>query len=91
VRPGRKLVVLGDTCNSSAIAPLALGCDMLSHEATFCTGMEDKAAVAQHSTTQQAGAFAAAVRARALVLTHFSARWGRGAGRDGGWGWGGRA
>lgn len=74
VRPGRKLVILGDTCNSSSLAPLAADCDLLSHEATFCSGMEDKAAVAQHSTTEQAGAFAAAVDARNLVLTHFSAR-----------------
>jgi ribonuclease Z len=36
--------------------------------------MEDKAEIAQHSTTLQAGSFAAAVGARALVLTHFSAR-----------------
>ena len=36
--------------------------------------MEEKANIAQHSTTLQAGAFAAAVEARRLVLTHFSAR-----------------
>lgn len=40
--------------------------------------MEHKATVATHSTSDQAGAFARAVGAKALVLTHFSARWARG-------------
>lgn len=37
--------------------------------------MEDKSRVSQHSTGWMAGAFAAAVAARTLVLTHFSARY----------------
>lgn len=145
VRPGRKVVLLGDTCDSTAIAPLARGCDLISHEATFnrgegageghlwfkkkrgvgacmlifiplrpvalaetlpllpllhctharvsasflsplprthtctlapcVTGMEEKARIATHSTAEQAGAFAGSIRARNLVLTHFSARY----------------
>jgi len=75
VRPGRKMVLLGDTCDSSAILNLARGCDVLSHEATFQKGMEEKAAVATHSTSEQAGAFAKRVRAKNLVLTHFSGRY----------------
>ncbi|KAG2492115.1 hypothetical protein HYH03_009606 [Edaphochlamys debaryana] len=71
----RKAVVLGDTVSSRAIAPLAAGCDVMSHEATFAQGMEQKARVAQHSTGWMAGAFAAAIGARHLVLTHFSARY----------------
>lgn len=75
VRPGRKMVILGDTCDSTAILEVARGCDVLSHEATFQKGMEEKAAVATHSTSEQAGAFARAASARALVLTHFSGRY----------------
>ncbi|KAH7624848.1 hypothetical protein Ndes2526B_g00215 [Nannochloris sp. 'desiccata'] len=75
IRPGRKMVLLGDTCDSSAILDLARGCDILSHEATFQKGMEEKAAIATHSTSEQAGAFAKKVRAKNLVLTHFSGRY----------------
>ncbi len=34
VRP-RKVVVMGDTVSSRPMAPLAWGCDVLAHEATF--------------------------------------------------------
>lgn len=75
IRPGRKIVILGDTCDSEAIAPIAMNCDLLSHEATFNKGMEEKAEIATHSTSEQAGAFARRIRAKSLVLTHFSARY----------------
>lgn len=71
----RKIVLLGDTCNSESIARAAMDCDLLSHEATYKNGMEDKARIATHSTSSQAGSFARRVNAKALVLTHFSARY----------------
>lgn len=37
--------------------------------------MEEKARIATHSTSSQAGAFARRVKAKSLVLTHFSARY----------------
>ncbi len=49
--------------------------DLVSHEATFADGMEQKARIAQHSTAPMAGAFARRIAARKLVLTHFSGRY----------------
>ena len=75
VQPGRKMVILGDTCDSTGILEIARGCEVLSHEATFQKGMEEKARIATHSTSEQAGAFAKQCRAKNLVLTHFSGRY----------------
>eukprot|EP00775_Hariotina_reticulata_P010907 gene10907-11061_t len=61
--------------DSRAIAPFAVGADLVSHEATFARGMESKVVMAQHSTAYMAGRFAWAIQAKALVLTHFSARY----------------
>ncbi|MEW5297171.1 MAG: hypothetical protein WDW36_000396 [Sanguina aurantia] len=72
----RKVVILGDTIDSSALAPLALSADLLAHEATYMAGMEDMCRKGQHSAAWMAGRFAAAIKAQQLVLTHFSARYG---------------
>jgi ribonuclease Z len=71
----RKVVILGDTCDSSAIANAAYGADLVTHEATFAHDLMDKARIAMHSTAGMAGAFARQIRARKLVLTHFSSRY----------------
>jgi len=78
-RPGRRLVHLGDTCDSSAVAPLARGADSLVHESTFNSKKVSEALFKGHSTATMAGKFAAKVKARALILTHFSNRYGGGA------------
>ena len=74
-RPGRKLVLLGDTCDSSALAAAGMGCDLLVHEATYEAGKEDKAIQWGHSTTVMAGRFAALLKAHTLVITHLSSRY----------------
>jgi ribonuclease Z len=89
-RPGRKLVILGDTCDPSPIAALAQGADILIHEATNAhlpgidpnTKDRDTFDTVQartksrgHSTPQMAGAFAKLIGAKKLVLNHFSARY----------------
>jgi ribonuclease Z len=73
-RRGRKLVLLGDTADSRALADAGRDCDLLVHEATYDARREDKAIQWGHSTSTMAGRFAAELRARALVLTHFSGR-----------------
>jgi ribonuclease Z len=89
-RPGRKIVILGDTYDPSPIANLAAGADILIHEATNAhlpgidaeTNREDTFATVMertksrgHSTPQMAGAFATCIGARKLLLNHFSARY----------------
>ncbi|KAG1806652.1 Metallo-hydrolase oxidoreductase [Suillus plorans] len=89
-RPGRKLVILGDTYDPSPIAELASSPDLLIHEATNAhlpaldshtkaedtfESVEARTKSRGHSTPQMAGAFAARIRARHLVLNHFSARY----------------
>lgn len=71
----RKVVILGDTCDSSAIAEAADGADLLLHEATFANSLADKAQYAMHSTASMAGAFARQIKAKKLVLFHFSSRY----------------
>ena len=74
-RPGRRITILGDTCDSSAIAEAAMHSDILVHEATFEDGEETRARTWGHSTTSMAGAFAQHIRARHLILSHVSCRY----------------
>jgi ribonuclease BN (tRNA processing enzyme) len=73
-RPSRKIVVLGDTCDPSAIGPFAEGADVLVHEAT-CADADRAVALSKgHSTAGMAGAFARQIGAKRLILNHFSPR-----------------
>jgi len=89
-KPGRKIVILGDTYDPSAIAPVASDPDVLIHEATNAhlpgidpaTKAEDtddlveaRARSRGHSTPQMAGRFAKLINAKVLLLNHFSARY----------------
>lgn len=72
---GRVAAIMGDTCPCDNTVMLARNADVLVHEATFATGMEEKAAAYGHSTFAQAARIAARANAKRLVLTHFSSRY----------------
>ena len=73
-KPGRKVVILGDTCDNRWIAQNAKDSDLVIHEATFTNDMRGRAFASGHSTAGMAGNFAKYVDAGTLILNHFSAR-----------------
>lgn len=79
-RPGRMVVVCGDSMDSSALADAVPDCDVLVHECTYDASREAQARQWMHSTSAMVAALARAVRPRVLVLTHFSTRYATGGG-----------
>eukprot|EP01105_Mastigella_eilhardi_P007466 TRINITY_DN18900_c0_g1_i1.p1 TRINITY_DN18900_c0_g1~~TRINITY_DN18900_c0_g1_i1.p1 ORF type:complete len:316 (-),score=64.35 TRINITY_DN18900_c0_g1_i1:99-1046(-) len=71
---GRKVVILGDTSDPSAVLEPGRNCDVLIHECTLDGGSEEIALLNGHSTSAMAGAFAVQMKARRLLLNHFSMR-----------------
>jgi ribonuclease Z len=74
-RPGRKLVISGDTRPCEVLAVASHGADLLVHEATFADEERERAAETGHSTAAQAAALAAEAEVTMLALTHISTRY----------------
>jgi ribonuclease Z len=76
-RPGRKVVISGDTRPCSGLREAATDADLLVHEATFSHADLARAKETGHSTAREAAELASAARVKRLVLTHISPRYTR--------------
>eukprot|EP01091_Cochliopodium_minus_P001213 TRINITY_DN11082_c0_g1_i1.p1 TRINITY_DN11082_c0_g1~~TRINITY_DN11082_c0_g1_i1.p1 ORF type:complete len:343 (+),score=88.01 TRINITY_DN11082_c0_g1_i1:17-1045(+) len=74
-KPSKKILLLGDTCDSSRIEEFSLNVDLVVHESTLDSKQEEKAINNGHSTPKMAGIFALKIKAKNMILTHFSQRY----------------
>jgi ribonuclease Z len=74
-RPGRKLVLTGDTAPVQSVVDAAAGADVLVHDATFCEDESERARETEHSTAADAADIGRAADVKLLALTHISNRY----------------
>ena len=73
-RPGRRLVISGDTRPCATVIAAARDADLLIHESTFSDDEQERALETRHSTAREAGRVAKEAGARRVILTHLSSR-----------------
>jgi ribonuclease Z len=74
-RPGRKVVITGDTAPTESIVEAAWGADVLVTEATFADEERSRAEETNHQTATQAAEVARRANVGLLALTHLSNRY----------------
>lgn len=74
-RTGKVFSYITDTRPCDNAIELAKAADIMVHEATFGSKLQDKAVETNHSTAEEAAQIATEAKAKLLVLTHFSARY----------------
>jgi ribonuclease Z len=74
-RPGRTVVITGDTAPCKATAEAAHAAELLVHDASFAEEEAQRAADTGHSTVGQAAAVAREAGVKMLALVHISSRY----------------
>lgn len=74
-RPGRKVVLAGDTAYAPSVVAAARGADLMVHEATFCEEERARADETSHSTASDAAQVALEAEIGMLAITHLSPRY----------------
>jgi ribonuclease Z len=74
-RPGRTIVITGDTAPCRATVEAAQGAELLVHDASFSEEEAQRAADTGHSTVGQAAAVAREAEVKLLALVHISSRY----------------
>lgn len=75
VRPGRKVIYSGDTRPCSQVAIASRDADVLIHDGTLTSDMQEWAVETRHSTAREAAELARDASVKRLILTHISSRY----------------
>jgi ribonuclease Z len=74
-RPGRTVVVSGDTRPARSVLEAAIEADLLVHDSTFASDEKERAEETGHATAAEAAELARVADVRMLALTHLSNRY----------------